>query len=95
MKRKKGSQVEDSGYLSSDSAGSRRIQRKLVIAKIVSCSESDDTENEARSESGAESIETHSVYFGSYRKPQINVEDDNKMFTYDKSVRNCGNRSNS
>ncbi|CAG9795740.1 unnamed protein product [Diatraea saccharalis] len=70
FRRKKGPSVEDSGYLSSDSTSSRQIQRKLVIPKIVSCSESDDTENEARSESGAESIETHSVYFGSFRKSQ-------------------------
>lgn len=73
FRRKKGPNVEDSGYLSSDSTSSRQIQRK-VIPKIVSCSESDDTENEARSESGAESIETHSVYFGSFRKPQVNVD---------------------
>ncbi|KAG6452005.1 uncharacterized protein LOC115444741 [Manduca sexta] len=71
FRRKKGSTVQDSGYLSSDSTSSRQIQRKLVIAKIVSCSESDDTENEARSESGAESVETHSVFFGAYRKIQM------------------------
>ncbi|XP_075981141.1 shavenoid isoform X2 [Anticarsia gemmatalis] len=74
FRRKKGSNVQDSGYLSSDSTSSRQVQRKLVIAKIVSCSESDDTENEARSESGAESIETHSVYFDSFRKLQANIE---------------------
>lgn len=67
FRRKKGFNVQDSGYLSSDSTSSRKVPRKLVIAKIVSCSESDDTENEARSESGAESIETHSVYFDSFR----------------------------
>lgn len=74
FRRKKGGNIDDSGYLSSDSTSSRQMQRKLVVSKIVSCSESDDTENEARSESGAESIETHSVYFGSFRKPQINVD---------------------
>ncbi|XP_060805642.1 uncharacterized protein LOC106132540 [Amyelois transitella] len=74
FRRRKGQSIEDSGYLSSDSTSSRQVQRKLVIPKIVSGSESDDTENEARSESGAESVETHSVYFGSYRKPQIDVE---------------------
>lgn len=74
FRRKKGASVEDSGYLSSDSTCSRQVPRKLVIPKIVSCSESDDTENEARSESGAESVETHSVYFGSFRKPQIHVD---------------------
>lgn len=70
FRRKKGANIEDSGYLSSDSTSSRQVQRKIVVAKIVSCSESDDTENEARSESGAESVETHSVYFGSFRKMQ-------------------------
>ncbi|XP_026763005.2 uncharacterized protein LOC113521619 [Galleria mellonella] len=76
FRRRKGKNVEDSGYLSSDSMSSRQqVQKKLItVPKIVSCSESDDTENEARSESGAESIETHSVYFGSFRKPQINIE---------------------
>lgn len=69
IRRRKGSTIDDSGYLSSDSTSSRPA-RKLVISKIVSCSESDDTENEARSESGAESIETHSVFFGSFRKLQ-------------------------
>ncbi|KAJ8717874.1 hypothetical protein PYW07_005804 [Mythimna separata] len=76
FRRKKGFNIQDSGYLSSDSTSSRQVPRKLVIAKIVSCSESDDTENEARSESGAESIETHSVYFDSFRKMQTGVEDD-------------------
>ncbi|XP_035435628.2 uncharacterized protein LOC118266327 [Spodoptera frugiperda] len=76
FRRKKGSNVQDSGYLSSDSTSSRQMPRKLVIAKIVSCSESDDTENEARSESGAESIETHSVYFDNFRKIQTEIEDD-------------------
>ncbi|XP_021182168.3 uncharacterized protein Sha [Helicoverpa armigera] len=75
FRRKKGFNVQDSGYLSSDSTSSRQVPRKLVVAKIVSCSESDDTENEARSESGAESIETHSVYFDSFRKMQTEVED--------------------
>lgn len=70
FRRKKGSNIEDSGYLSSDSTSSRRVQRKIVIAKVVSCSDSDDTENEARSESGAESVETHSVYFGRFRNQE-------------------------
>lgn len=70
FRRKKGSNIEDSGYLSSDSTSSRQVQRKIVVAKIVSCSDSDDTENEARSESGAESVETHSVYFGRFRNQE-------------------------
>ncbi|XP_053614494.1 uncharacterized protein sha [Plodia interpunctella] len=76
FRRRKGQCIEDSGYLSSDSTSSRQVSRKLVIHKIVSCSESDDTENEARSESGAESVETHSVYFGSFRKLQMDVKND-------------------
>ncbi|CAK1551468.1 unnamed protein product [Leptosia nina] len=73
-RRKKGMSIEDSGYLSSDSTSSRHFQRKLVIAKLASCSDSDDTGNEARSESGAESVETHSVYFGSFRNLQARTE---------------------
>ncbi|CAH2042373.1 unnamed protein product, partial [Iphiclides podalirius] len=76
-RRKKGAAIEDSGYLSSDSTGSRQIQRKLVLAKILNCSDTDDTENEARSESGAESTETHSVYFGSFRKVPSSDENSN------------------
>ncbi|XP_063830910.1 uncharacterized protein LOC135080156 [Ostrinia nubilalis] len=93
FRRKKGPNVEDSGYLSSDSTSSRQIQRKVVIAKIMSCSESDDTENEARSESGAESIETHSVYFGSFRKHQMSV--DSQSGVSNKSVRDstCSSRN--
>ncbi|CAH0590297.1 unnamed protein product [Chrysodeixis includens] len=86
FRRKKGCNVQDSGYLSSDSTCSRQVFKKLVVAKIVSCSESDDTENEARSESGAESVETHSVYFDSFRKLQTGIEDefsDNKSYRDD------------
>lgn len=69
IRRKKSTLVEDSGYLSSDSGSCRQV-RRIVIPKIVSCSESDDSENEACSESGAESVETHSVFFGSLTKMQ-------------------------
>lgn len=88
FRRRKGQSIEDSGYLSSDSTSSRQVQRKLIIPKIVSCSESDDTENEARSESGAESIETHSVYFGSFRKPQMDIENGHPS----KSARDSGRK---
>ncbi|XP_038210965.1 uncharacterized protein LOC119831609 [Zerene cesonia] len=77
QRRKKGLSIEDSGYLSSDSTSSRHFQRKLVIAKLASCSDSDDTGNEARSESGAESVETHSVYFGSFRNLPQRAENSN------------------
>lgn len=91
FRRKKGLTVEDSGYLSSDSTSSRQMPRKIVVAKIVSCSESDDTENEARSESGAESIETHSVYFGSFRKLQ-NAENNGANFNNIRNVRNSSSK---
>ncbi|KAM3963341.1 uncharacterized protein ACR2FA_002709 [Aphomia sociella] len=97
FRRRKGQSIEDSGYLSSDSTSSRhkQVQKKLVvIPKIVSCSESDDTENEARSESGAESIETHSVYFGSFRKPQINIENnENNNSINNKCERNVSKKN--
>lgn len=57
------SKVEDSGYPSStDSNGSNK--------KMGNCSESDDTESicDGASESGAESIGTDSVFFGSFHK---------------------------
>ncbi|KAG7301444.1 hypothetical protein JYU34_014401 [Plutella xylostella] len=75
FRRRKGSTVDDSGYLSSDSASSRQVQRRIVVPKLVSCSESDDSEHEARSESGAESVETHSVFFGSFRKLRSSESD--------------------
>ncbi|CAH0724419.1 unnamed protein product, partial [Brenthis ino] len=92
FRRKKGPNVEDSGYLSSDSTSSKQVQRKLVITKIVSCTESDDTEDEARSESGAESVETHSVYFGNCQKMQQseeNTRNSNKMITDNKKTINA------
>lgn len=72
FRRKKGPIVQDSGYLSSDSTSSRPLPRRTVLAKILN-SESDDTDNEARSESGAESVETHSVFFNNFKLLQ-NVE---------------------
>ncbi|KPJ20814.1 hypothetical protein RR46_00805 [Papilio xuthus] len=85
-RRKKGN-IDDSGYLSSDSTCSRQINRKLVIAKIVNASDTDDTENEARSESGAESTETHSVYFGSFRKLPSSDDNSNSSQTFRNSLR--------
>lgn len=91
--RRKKTIIQDSGYLSSDSTGSRQAPRKLVVAKIVSCSESDDTENEARSESGAESVETHSVYFDNFRKP-IDIESDYSYNNNSKSSRDSDRKLN-
>lgn len=48
---------EDSGYLSDSSCPKK--------------SESDESLDEGQSESGAESVETHSVFFGSFRKPNF------------------------
>ncbi|KAJ0174154.1 hypothetical protein K1T71_010300 [Dendrolimus kikuchii] len=75
FRRKKGPIVQDSGYLSSDSTSSKPLPRRTVLPKIVN-SESDDTDNEARSESGAESVETHSVFFNNFRLLQ-NTENNN------------------
>lgn len=61
----------DSGYLSTDSSES---QRKKVDEKEVSVggSETDESLGDGHSESGAESIETHSVFFGVYnQKPFV------------------------
>lgn len=93
--RRKKSVIQDSGYLSSDSTSSRQVPRKLVVAKIVSCSESDYSENEARSESGAESVETHSVYFDNFRKPHIELESNYSYNNNSKSSRDSGRKLNS
>ncbi|CAG5049315.1 unnamed protein product [Parnassius apollo] len=86
--RQKSVNIEDSGYLSSDSTGSRQILKKIVLANIVNCSDTDDTENEARSESGAESTEAHSVYFGSFRKLTSSDENSNNSKSLRNSLRN-------
>lgn len=52
---------EDSGYLSTDSNDSRKKREDKE-------SETDESLGDGHSESGAESIETHSVFFDSYRK---------------------------
>lgn len=54
---------EDSGYISTDSGDSQ------ILKTITARSESDESLMDGESESGAESIETHSVFFGSFRKP--------------------------
>lgn len=58
-------QKEDSGYLSTDSNDSHRNKKKEADEKE---SETDESLEDAHSESGAESVETHSVFFGTYRK---------------------------
>ncbi|KAL3286922.1 hypothetical protein HHI36_001407 [Cryptolaemus montrouzieri] len=61
------SRVEDSGYLSTDSNESRAISG-FVRTQDDKGSETDESLGDAQSESGAESIETHSVFFGRFRK---------------------------
>lgn len=57
------SKPDDSGYLSTDSNESRKKQNEKEAG-----SETDESLGDGHSESGAESVETHSVFFGSYRK---------------------------
>lgn len=59
------SKPEDSGYLSTDS-NEGKIAKKNI--NFGGGSETDESMCDAHSESGAESIETHSVFFGSFRK---------------------------
>ncbi|KAB0799787.1 hypothetical protein PPYR_07667 [Photinus pyralis] len=62
--------VMDSGYLSTDSNDSRR---KPIDSEKDVCagSETDESLGDGHSESGAESVETHSVFFGTYRSPSF------------------------
>lgn len=58
---------EDAGYLSTDS-NEDKLRRKLLADQ--NGSETDESLGDGHSESGAESVETHSVFFGRYsRKP--------------------------
>lgn len=54
---------EDSGYLSTDSNESKQKLPDISAAG----SETDESLGDGHSESGGESIETHSVFFGTYR----------------------------
>lgn len=65
--------TEDSGYLSSDSNESRQKSRFVLQVRETAketVTDTDDLESlgDARSESGGESIETNSVFFGSFRR---------------------------
>lgn len=51
--------------MSTDSNDSQR--------RVETGSETDESFGDGHSESGAESVETHSVFFGSYRKPSYIV----------------------
>lgn len=60
---------EDSGYLSSDSNESRFHKVKLTMLEPVGVgSETDESLGDGHSESGAESVETHSVFFGRFNR---------------------------
>nr|XP_023027190.1 uncharacterized protein LOC111515188 [Leptinotarsa decemlineata] len=56
---------EDSGYLSSESNESRSIKTKATEA-VDNGSETDESLGDGHSESGAESVETNSVFFGRF-----------------------------
>ncbi|KRT78996.1 hypothetical protein AMK59_8558, partial [Oryctes borbonicus] len=65
---------EDSGYLSTDSDDSKKKkcaknQNQCGSGSTGPGSETDESLCDGHSESGAESIETHSVFFDSFRKP--------------------------
>ncbi|KAK4884453.1 hypothetical protein RN001_000724 [Aquatica leii] len=62
------SKIMDSGYLSTDSNDSLKKPNDSEKDASVG-SETDESLGDGHSESGAESVETHSVFFGSYRKP--------------------------
>lgn len=59
---------EDSGYLSTDSNESKKKAKDSDKETVGGGSETDESLGDGHSESGAESVETHSVFFGSYRK---------------------------
>ncbi|GLV42232.1 shavenoid [Carabus blaptoides fortunei] len=61
-------QKEDSGYLSTDSNESCKRKKQEQVQEAEKESDTDESLGDGHSESGAESIETHSVFFGTYRK---------------------------
>ncbi|KAK5648580.1 hypothetical protein RI129_003472 [Pyrocoelia pectoralis] len=60
--------VMDSGYLSTDSNDSHRKPSESE-KDVCAGSETDESLGDGHSESGGESVETHSVFFGTYRNP--------------------------
>ena len=61
---------EDSGYLSTDSNESHSRQQGRHFVEDDAISETDESFGDGHSESGAESIETHSVFFNSFRNSE-------------------------
>uniref|UniRef100_A0A6P7FPK0 Uncharacterized protein LOC114329860 n=1 Tax=Diabrotica virgifera virgifera TaxID=50390 RepID=A0A6P7FPK0_DIAVI len=61
---------EDSGYLSSDSNESHFNKVKVTVLEPAAGvgSETDESLGDGHSESGAESVETHSVFFGRFNR---------------------------
>ncbi|GJQ80776.1 hypothetical protein Trydic_g9367 [Trypoxylus dichotomus] len=75
---------EDSGYLSTDSDDSKKRkcskdQTQCGSSSTGPGSETDESLCDGHSESGAESIETHSVFFDSFRKPCLTVSLDSGL----------------
>lgn len=64
---------EDSGYLSTDSNESRPHRIKYGISESNVGSETDESLEDAESESGAESIETHSVFFNRFSRQPLST----------------------
>lgn len=63
------SKPEDSGYLSTDSNDSQSNKMKYEVAQTNGDgSETDESLGDGHSESGAESIETHSVFFNRFSR---------------------------
>lgn len=62
---------EDSGYLSTDSNESQSHRLKYGVSESNVCSETDESLADANSESGAESIETHSVFFNRFSRQPV------------------------
>ncbi|XP_044580085.1 uncharacterized protein LOC123262109 [Cotesia glomerata] len=75
--------VEDSGYLSStDSNGSNKHLLKYEFGSVSETDENESVCDAAESESGAESVDTDSVFFGNFRK--LTAGDQSK--SYDSGV---------
>ncbi|KAF5275237.1 hypothetical protein FQR65_LT04271 [Abscondita terminalis] len=81
--------IADSGYLSTDSSDS--FKKTNDFEKDASAgSETDESLGDGHSESGAESVETHSVFFGTYRNPFYKSHNSNGMPGMDEEFVNSG-----
>lgn len=64
---------EDSGYLSTDSNGSQPHKMNFIATEANGGgSETDESLGDGHSESGAESVETHSVFFNRCSQQRVN-----------------------